>query len=298
MSTLPRMVEGDDAFAARLLRAGKAEAAPDRAKARVLAAAAVAIATPSSLAGASALAVKLGTLEAAGTTGWLASIHAAALWAVLGAGGIGVAVAVATVSLPATSPRLSGGTRTPTRAGTVLVAPRAVEATLTPPPAGQTQPSPTLPASHPTTNPATPPTTESAAAAAPRPGGLGVSPKGPGSVGGRTHTPGAAAKPADRAPPAEDELVGMRRAKLALKAGDAAAALAALAQHEKTFPRGAYAEEAAVLRVEALLAAGERATAEREASAFSARFPESPYAQRVRGLVGGAGRDGLPTARP
>jgi outer membrane protein assembly factor BamD (BamD/ComL family) len=80
----------------------------------------------------------------------------------------------------------------------------------------------------------------------------------------------------------------VQRAKLALKDRDPQGALSALDEHDAAFPAGAYAEEAAVVRIEALVAAGDRPKAQRVADAFLRRFPESPYAQRVRGMFFGA----------
>ncbi len=48
------------------------------------------------------------------------------------------------------------------------------------------------------------------------------------------------------------------------------------------------AAEATVLRIEALAKAGDHAAAERVASAFLAMSPGTPYAARIRSLVGTA----------
>jgi outer membrane protein assembly factor BamD (BamD/ComL family) len=76
----------------------------------------------------------------------------------------------------------------------------------------------------------------------------------------------------------------VRRAKLALKDADTVGALRALDDRARLFPNGVYAEEAAVIRIETLVMAGERARATEEGRAFLRLFPDSPYGQRVRGL--------------
>jgi outer membrane protein assembly factor BamD (BamD/ComL family) len=85
-----------------------------------------------------------------------------------------------------------------------------------------------------------------------------------------------------------DELASLDRARAALSAGDAPQALALLDAHNARFPHGAMAPEATMLRIEALVAAGDRASAQRAADAFIAQSPDSPYVSRVRSLLGGA----------
>jgi hypothetical protein len=84
------------------------------------------------------------------------------------------------------------------------------------------------------------------------------------------------------APSADDELTPIRDAKIALQHGDAGAALSDLDAHARSFPRGVFQEEAAALRVEALVAAGRPGDARRAADAFDAAYPRSPYGSRVR----------------
>jgi hypothetical protein len=61
----------------------------------------------------------------------------------------------------------------------------------------------------------------------------------------------------------------------------AAEALAALNGHERDFPRGTLAEERDALRVQALVAAGEREAAQSRARSFHKRFPQSLLAPTV-----------------
>ena len=84
---------------------------------------------------------------------------------------------------------------------------------------------------------------------------------------------------------ADDELEAVRRAKVALKEHDAARALAILDDHDRTFDRPAFAEEAGALRIEALRMSGAREAAVLAGAAFFERYPRSPYTQRVRSAV-------------
>jgi hypothetical protein len=77
-------------------------------------------------------------------------------------------------------------------------------------------------------------------------------------------------------------LEGVRRL---LEASRAAEALTALDGYDARFASGLLAEEAAVLRVEALLAAGNIAGARRVVADFEARYPSSSYRARVHALI-------------
>jgi hypothetical protein len=78
-------------------------------------------------------------------------------------------------------------------------------------------------------------------------------------------------------------------ARMALARHETARALATLDDLDRRFPRGEFAEEAAVLRIEALMGAGNADQRER-AQALAARFltahPKSAYAKRVRSILG------------
>ncbi len=82
------------------------------------------------------------------------------------------------------------------------------------------------------------------------------------------------------------ETVTLDAARSALRANDATRALAALDDYTRAFPVGILAPEAGVLRIEALLASGQRLGAERAADRFLSEHPHSPLAERVRNLVG------------
>lgn len=89
------------------------------------------------------------------------------------------------------------------------------------------------------------------------------------------------------APRAELDL--LRAARLALVKDDAERALTTLDEHARLHPSGTFGEEAAALRVEAL-ARVDAAAARAAAARFAKRYPDSPYAERVRSVVAGLAR--------
>ncbi len=82
-----------------------------------------------------------------------------------------------------------------------------------------------------------------------------------------------------------EQVSALDSARRALAAGDAASAVRQLDDYEARFPGGALVEEAEVLRVEALLAEGDRASAARVGDRFLSAHPNSPHAARVRALL-------------
>lgn len=95
----------------------------------------------------------------------------------------------------------------------------------------------------------------------------------------------AATSAATVGPDVAAEVATLDRARRALGAGDARTALAALAEHQKNFKGGVLGPEAEVLRIEALVASGQRATAAQRARAFLAHDASSPHAARVRAAL-------------
>ena len=99
----------------------------------------------------------------------------------------------------------------------------------------------------------------------------------------------AAPHPSKHATPASsalaEQVATLDRARAALASGDAATALHEIAACEARYPRGALVEEAEVLRIEALLAEGDRAAAARVGARFLSAHPSSPHAAHVRALV-------------
>jgi len=82
-----------------------------------------------------------------------------------------------------------------------------------------------------------------------------------------------------------EELKRLDAVREALRSGRAADAIAYLDAYRKQFPTGALRTEAVVLRVEALLKAGNRAGAERQAEVLFRTAPEGRHAARIRELL-------------
>ena len=98
----------------------------------------------------------------------------------------------------------------------------------------------------------------------------------------RSHVPGT-----DTALVAE--ITALDAARTALRAGNAAEALRDLDDYRRDFRHGRLVQEALVLRVEALVASGDKQSAEAIARRFLAKWPASPYAARVASLVHSTG---------
>jgi outer membrane protein assembly factor BamD (BamD/ComL family) len=75
-------------------------------------------------------------------------------------------------------------------------------------------------------------------------------------------------------------------AQRALEAGQTAAAFAAIAAHDRRFPRAMLGQEAAVIRIEATARSGDRARAQSLSRAFEATYPSSPFRDRLRAIRG------------
>jgi hypothetical protein len=102
--------------------------------------------------------------------------------------------------------------------------------------------------------------------------------------------PRAAAPPASTpAPKAADsiaaQVAALDAAQRLLASGDANGCLRALDRLTRDYPRTPLAQEATVLRVEALAASGRKAEARALASRFLAEHPDSPYATRLGTVV-------------
>ena len=76
-------------------------------------------------------------------------------------------------------------------------------------------------------------------------------------------------------------------ALIALAQHNPRTALGVLDRYRAQFPEGRLASEAVVLRVQALVALGDRAGAQALADAYSAANPGTPYARRLREIVQG-----------
>ena len=83
------------------------------------------------------------------------------------------------------------------------------------------------------------------------------------------------------------EIAALDRARRGLSRGDTLSALAELDRYANEHPRGVLRQEAQLLRVEALWAAGRRAQARALARGFARAHPGSPHLERIRALIGG-----------
>jgi TolA-binding protein len=83
-----------------------------------------------------------------------------------------------------------------------------------------------------------------------------------------------------------DEIAVLEEARRALSTRDYGLALRTLDGYSKRFPRRKMGSEATVLRIETLAAKGDDAAARELGRAFLRATPRSPYAKRVRSLIG------------
>ena len=86
----------------------------------------------------------------------------------------------------------------------------------------------------------------------------------------------------------DDEVSMIDQARRAIANGDATAAIQVVGSYDARYPGGALAQESTEIRIEALLAQGNRVAAEHLASKFFASHPSSPYVHRIRALLGEA----------
>ena len=107
------------------------------------------------------------------------------------------------------------------------------------------------------------------------------------AVPSATAAPHASAKAVEK-PSLADEVASLDAAREALGSGNAGGALRALDDHDRRFAGGALGPEALVLRIQALVQRGDRASASRLGEAYLAAHPRSPHANRVRSLLGTA----------
>lgn len=81
------------------------------------------------------------------------------------------------------------------------------------------------------------------------------------------------------------EIAALDGARAALRNQQPAKALALLDGYDGNFPHGALREEASVVRIEALVVAGEMDEARRRTDAFTSSHPTSPHVARLRRLL-------------
>ena len=82
-----------------------------------------------------------------------------------------------------------------------------------------------------------------------------------------------------------DELALVERIRRQLSRGEAEACLQSLDTYGKEHRDGAFVQEVAAMRVEALAAAGKSAEAGAAGRQFLSQYPKSPYAGRVRSVL-------------
>jgi hypothetical protein len=85
-----------------------------------------------------------------------------------------------------------------------------------------------------------------------------------------------------------EQIAWLDRAREAVRGGDSHAALSELAQYRVKFPRGEFAQEVTVLKIEALVQDGQMAAARSLGKKFFTSHPESPHVERIERLIGTA----------
>jgi hypothetical protein len=155
-----------------------------------------------------------------------------------------------------------GGRSTP-RAGVALVAPAASSSALAPPGGAQ----PLLPAADTTAGPTLDGTSSSLLAEG-------------------QHVPHRVSVARPRADRLREEAAVIDAARELLTLGDAAGALVQLEAYQRRFAGGELREEALLLRIEALVRAGDRTTASAVARHFLKAYPASVHVDRVAALLG------------
>ncbi len=249
MSDLLRWTEeGATGGESALLEASRAERAPAHARARTLRA--------------------LGVSSVVATTAVTATTASAAPAVSASAMGWGLVVKVVGVSM------LAGGLL----AGTLAV--RAAHKPVAPPTAPRFADTPATSA----------PVARAPAASAPpsvsvEPSPSALATENPPHTGIRARPRSPAERPTSANDHLAREVVALEHAQRALAAHDPAGALRWLDQYRADFPSGALASDATVLRVQALLAKGDRAGAKALAERYAKDHPDSPYAKRIEDLA-------------
>lgn len=119
-----------------------------------------------------------------------------------------------------------------------------------------------------------------------KPSAKPIASAGPARVAPEPHADALALEPQRAAPPAKSaqaasvqqyavELGVLEPARSSVARGDYAGAMAAIARHQREYPRGQLVEEREALRVRALWGTGQKASAERAAAVFRKRYPRS-----------------------
>lgn len=116
---------------------------------------------------------------------------------------------------------------------------------------------------------------------------LAVSPLPPVEEPATESAPRPARGSAAPAPSAElsEQIRLIEAARAGVVGRDAKSALAALDSYAAKYPRGAFGQEATVLRIRALDQSGDSARATALAKSFVARFPQSPHVARLKPIA-------------
>jgi hypothetical protein len=248
-------IASDSELERRLLRSGRAAAPPDPRQRAILAATAV-LGVSGLAAGSAAAGSAAGGVAA--KTGSVLSLKWLAFFGVAGLGAMTVALAVNDRPLSSEpSHRVEVPTVVVGAAAPPSVLPRPTASVMAPlVVASETPPATALPA--------------------PAPSGFAA------------RAPASAAAPiaSSESSSVHAELGTLEQARGALSAGDPARALSILDAYASSYPHGSMGPEATVLRVEALVRAGDRSAAARVGNAFLDGNPQSPYAARIRSLLG------------
>jgi hypothetical protein len=280
---VPLLREGADDLERTLLAAARQDGPPDRsARARTLAALKVASRTGAAVGGGAAGLKGLSLLKPAMTL-WHA-IGALGIAAMLGGGVLLVrdAAPVRETESPRTSiaspsahplaPAIAVPSARRAPPPPSVIAPRAA-ASPPPPSSPPAAPRPQAPVNPPRPTRGAPPASREALAASP-------------STEGEGRSSSAPAAPAPIAPSSlRQEAALLESVRESLAASRFDRALGSLDEYDARFAGGALEEEAAVLRVEALLAAGRRDEARRVVADFERGHPASSYAPRMRARV-------------
>lgn len=104
-------------------------------------------------------------------------------------------------------------------------------------------------------------------------------------------TPDRAPRAPERSKSIAREIAQLDAARDRLHRGEARAALALLEAYRSEHPSGVLQQEAALLRIEALVRTGERDAVRQLARRFLRDHPGSPHAQRIRALLDGSEGD-------
>ena len=104
-----------------------------------------------------------------------------------------------------------------------------------------------------------------------------------------SEAPGKAAKSNRRATPVDqatldEEIRLLDTAQVAMRAGDSTRALQVLAEHASRFPNGQMASARNIMRMKALVQAGQTEQACAEAQRFLVSYPKSPFVGRVKAI--------------